>query len=135
MAESLFREIEHTADLGIEVEADTAGELFRCAGLALFSLMVSPEGVNACEEREETVQADGVAVGALVRLRPGERVALDGKVVRGQSALDQAPITGESVPVDKAEGDALYAGSINQSGELEYTVTAPASDSTSSPQA
>nr|WP_244222621.1 heavy metal translocating P-type ATPase [Cupriavidus lacunae] len=78
----------------------------------------------------ETVPAAGVAVGTLVRLRPGERVALDGKVVRGQSALDQAPITGESVPVDKAEGDALYAGSINQSGELEYTVTAPASDST-----
>ncbi|MFJ4290750.1 heavy metal translocating P-type ATPase [Cupriavidus sp. NPDC089707] len=78
----------------------------------------------------ETVSAAGVAVGALVRLRPGERVALDGKVVRGQSALDQAPITGESVPVDKAEGDPLFAGSINQSGELEYTVTAPASDST-----
>ncbi len=78
----------------------------------------------------DTVPAAGVAVGELVRLRPGERVALDGKVVRGQSALDQAPITGESVPVDKAEGDALFAGSINQSGELEYTVTAPASDST-----
>ncbi len=78
----------------------------------------------------DSVPAAGVAVGALVRLRPGERVALDGKVVRGQSALDQAPITGESVPVDKAEGDVLFAGSINQSGELEYTVTAPASDST-----
>ncbi|MBF6987945.1 heavy metal translocating P-type ATPase [Cupriavidus sp. IK-TO18] len=78
----------------------------------------------------EAVSAASVAVGALVRLRPGERVALDGKVVRGQSALDQAPITGESVPVDKAEGDPLFAGSINQSGELEYTVTAPAGDST-----
>ncbi|MEM5427811.1 heavy metal translocating P-type ATPase [Cupriavidus oxalaticus] len=78
----------------------------------------------------EAVSAASVAVGALVRLRPGERVALDGTVVRGQSALDQAPITGESVPVDKAEGDPLFAGSINQSGELEYTVTAPAGDST-----
>ncbi|MBP0618946.1 heavy metal translocating P-type ATPase [Cupriavidus sp. LEh25] len=78
----------------------------------------------------EAVSAASVAVGALVRLRPGERVALDGMVVRGQSALDQAPITGESAPVDKAEGDPLFAGSINQSGELEYTVTAPASDST-----
>lgn len=74
--------------------------------------------------------AAGVAVGALVRLRPGERVALDGRVVRGQSALDQAPITGESVPVDKVVGDALFAGSINQSGEIEYEVTAPANDST-----
>jgi Cd2+/Zn2+-exporting ATPase len=76
------------------------------------------------------VPAAGVAVGALVRLRPGERVALDGRVVRGQSALDQAPITGESVPVDKVAGDALFAGSINQSGEIEYEVTAPANDST-----
>lgn len=76
------------------------------------------------------VAAAGVAVGALVRLRPGERVALDGKVVRGQSALDQAPITGESVPVEKSAGDPLFAGSINQSGELEYEVTAPADDST-----
>ncbi|MBI3301809.1 MAG: archease [Deltaproteobacteria bacterium] len=59
MTEPLFREIEHTADLGIEVEADTPGELFRRAGLALFSLMVSLEGVEAREEREETVQAEG----------------------------------------------------------------------------
>ncbi|MFC4481619.1 MULTISPECIES: heavy metal translocating P-type ATPase [Cupriavidus] len=76
------------------------------------------------------VTARDVPVGAVVRLRPGERVAIDGRVLRGQSALDQAPITGESVPVDKTVGDPLYAGSINQSGELEYTVTAPASDST-----
>ncbi|WP_454766359.1 heavy metal translocating P-type ATPase [Cupriavidus campinensis] len=78
----------------------------------------------------QAVAARAVAMGAVVRLRPGERVALDGRVLRGRSALDQAPITGESVPVDKAEGDPLYAGSINQSGELEYAVTAPASDST-----
>jgi SHS2 domain-containing protein len=58
MAEPLFREIEHTADLGIEVEADTPGELFRCAGLALFSLMVSLEGVKAREVREESVGAE-----------------------------------------------------------------------------
>ncbi len=78
----------------------------------------------------QTVEARAVTVGATVRLRPGERVALDGRVLRGESALDQAPITGESVPVDKAAGDPLYAGSINQSGELEYEVTSPANDST-----
>lgn len=76
------------------------------------------------------VPAGGVSPGAVARLRPGERVALDGRVLRGQSALDQAPITGESVPVDKQAGDLLFAGSINQTGELEYEVTAPASDST-----
>jgi len=59
MAEPLFREIEHTADIGIEVEADTAHELFRRAGLALLSLMVGLEGVESREEREEMVQAEG----------------------------------------------------------------------------
>jgi SHS2 domain-containing protein len=59
MAEPHFREIEHTADLGIEVEAESAAHLFSCAGLALFSLMVRPEGVKAQEVREETVAAEG----------------------------------------------------------------------------
>jgi len=59
MAEPHFREIEHTADLGIEVEADSAADLFSCAGLALFSLMVRSEAVKAREVREETVSAEG----------------------------------------------------------------------------
>jgi SHS2 domain-containing protein len=59
MAEPLFREIEHTADLGIEVESDTPDELFRRAGLALFSLMVNLEKVEPREEREERAQAEG----------------------------------------------------------------------------
>jgi SHS2 domain-containing protein len=58
MAEPHFREIEHTADIGIEVEADSAADLFSCAGLALFSLMVGPEGVKAREAREETISAE-----------------------------------------------------------------------------
>jgi Cd2+/Zn2+-exporting ATPase len=57
-------------------------------------------------------------------------VPLDGRIETGQSALDQSPITGESVPVDKGPGDAVFAGTINQSSELEYTVTAVATDST-----
>jgi SHS2 domain-containing protein len=59
MAEALFREIDHTADIGIEVEAETPSELFRRAGVALFSLMVGLEGVDLCEIREETVEAEG----------------------------------------------------------------------------
>lgn len=74
--------------------------------------------------------AASVAVGAVVRARPGERIALDGTVLSGSSAVDQSPITGESAPVDKAAGDALFAGTINQNGELEYQVNARASDST-----
>jgi SHS2 domain-containing protein len=59
MAESFFQEIEHTADLGIEVEADSPAELFRCAGHALFSLMVNTGNVQMREERRAIVQADG----------------------------------------------------------------------------
>lgn len=78
----------------------------------------------------QELPAASVALGAVVRARPGERIALDGKVLSGSSAVDQSPITGESAPVDKAAGDALYAGTINQNGELEYQVTAQAQDST-----
>ena len=76
------------------------------------------------------VPAKQVAVGATVRLRPGERIALDGVVTQGHSTVNQAPITGESLPVDKAEGDSVFAGTINQTGSFEYRVTAEASHST-----
>ena len=67
---------------------------------------------------------------AVVRIRPGERVPLDGVVTAGESAINQAPVTGESIPVDKAVGDAVFAGTINQTGELEFRVTAAAADTT-----
>ncbi|UVM72837.1 heavy metal translocating P-type ATPase [Pseudomonas alvandae] len=90
-------------------------------------------------EQATVQQADGtwqvedvktIALGARVRLRPGERVGLDGDVVAGRSTIDQAPITGESLPVEKTVGDKVFAGTINQAGELEYTVTAAADQST-----
>src|SRR5690606_34913010 len=65
-----------------------------------------------------------------LRARPGERIAMDGTVLSGRSAVDQAPITGESLPVEKQPGDALFAGSINQSASLEYQASALADDST-----
>jgi Cd2+/Zn2+-exporting ATPase len=74
--------------------------------------------------------AKAVPLGALVRLRPGERIALDGIITSGRSAVNQAPITGESLPVDKAEGDSVFAGTINETGSFEYRVTAEASHST-----
>ncbi len=58
MAAAFFREIEHTADVGIEIEADTPRDLFRCAGVALFSLMVDLDTVLPREERRETVRAE-----------------------------------------------------------------------------
>ncbi|MDO8455379.1 MAG: heavy metal translocating P-type ATPase [Burkholderiaceae bacterium] len=76
------------------------------------------------------VDAKAVAIDARVRIKPGERIALDGRIVSGKSTINQAPITGESLPVDKSEGDAVFAGTINESGSFEYLVTAAASNST-----
>lgn len=71
-----------------------------------------------------------VTVGSRIRIRTGSRVPLDARVESGRAALDQAPITGESLPVDKQTGDTLYAGSIVTDGVVEATVTAVAGDST-----
>ncbi len=90
-------------------------------------------------ERATVLQVDGswtdvdakvVAIAARVRVKPGERIALDGRIVSGKSSINQAPITGESLPVDKTEGDAVFAGTINESGSFEYVVTAAAGNST-----
>jgi Cd2+/Zn2+-exporting ATPase len=76
------------------------------------------------------VPATEIAVGAIARVKPGERVVLDGVVTQGHSSIDQAPVTGESIPADKAPGSPVFAGTINQNGELAFRVTALSSDST-----
>jgi len=76
------------------------------------------------------VPADQVEVGLIVRVRPGERIALDGIVVSGQSGVNQAPITGESIPVEKTVGATLFAGSLNERGVLEFRVTAATGETT-----
>jgi len=81
-----------------------------------------PDGRWAARDAKE------VPIGARVRVRPGERFALDGVVLAGQGAVDQSPVTGESIPVDKGPGDAVFAGTINQSGALEVEVTRAAGD-------
>ncbi|MBU0588336.1 MAG: heavy metal translocating P-type ATPase [Gammaproteobacteria bacterium] len=71
-----------------------------------------------------------VPLDATVRIKPGERVPLDGIVTKGNGAINQAPITGESIPVDKAPGDPVFAATINETGELEIRVTAAAGNTT-----
>ena len=71
-----------------------------------------------------------MTVGTRVVVRPGERLALDGVVTAGASSVDQAPITGESVPVDKLPGDDVFAGTLNGHGALTVRVTRPAAEST-----
>jgi len=90
-------------------------------------------------EKAEVRQPDGswvslpateIPLEAVVRIRPGARLPLDGTVTAGNSAIDQSPVTGESIPVDKTIGDLVFAGTINQSAELEFRVTAAASNTT-----
>ena len=71
-----------------------------------------------------------VPLGAIVQVRPGEKIPLDGEIVKGTSAVNQAPITGESMPVFKQPGDEVYAGTINQEGVLEFRTTRAANDTT-----
>jgi Zn2+/Cd2+-exporting ATPase len=79
---------------------------------------------------ESLVGAGEVAVGETVVVRPGERLALDGEVIEGETTVDESPVTGESTPVEKGPGDAVYSGSLNGSGGVLVRVLREASDST-----
>ncbi|MFC6718557.1 heavy metal translocating P-type ATPase [Natrialbaceae archaeon GCM10025810] len=93
---------------------------------------LSPETATVRREdgSEETVPAETLAVGDVVLVRPGEKIPADGTVLEGESAVDESPITGESVPADKAAGEEVYAGTIAESGYLEVEVEREADDST-----
>ncbi|MEF8906048.1 MAG: cation-translocating P-type ATPase [Haloarculaceae archaeon] len=129
--------------IGYVVEAATLAVLFSIAELleeyamdrardSLRELMeLSPDEATVRREGEEvTVPTDDVSVGEIAVVRPGEKIPLDGRVLKGESAVDESPITGESVPVDKTAGDEVYAGAINEEGYLEVEVTSTAGDST-----
>ncbi len=78
----------------------------------------------------QPVAVASVPIDAAVRVRPGARFALDAVLTAGRTSVNQAPVTGESMPVDKAPGDAVFAGTINLTGTVECRVTAAASQST-----
>ena len=84
------------------------------------------------EGKETEIPIEELRVGDIALVRPGDRIAVDGKITEGKSAVDQSPITGESVPVDKAIGGDVFAGSINGEGALVVEVTKLAKDSTMS---
>jgi Zn2+/Cd2+-exporting ATPase len=95
-------------------------------------LRAAPEHatVRAPDGTWMTVVAADVPLGSRVRVRPGERIALDGEVVAGRSSVDQSAITGESLPVEKTAGDPVFAGTLNASGSFEFRVTAEAGNTT-----
>ena len=78
----------------------------------------------------ETVEAASLTIGDIILVRPGDRVPADGLILSGESAIDEAPVTGESTPRPKAEGDSVFAGTINSDGTLRVRVTASAEDNT-----
>lgn len=129
--------------VGLPFEAATLAVLFSIAELlerfsmdrarhSLRELMdLAPDVATVRRDGAEfVVPANAVTPGETVLVRPGERIPLDGIVRKGRSAVDESPITGESIPVDKAPGDEVYAGSITAEGYLEYEATSTASEST-----
>ncbi|OGF55591.1 MAG: cadmium-translocating P-type ATPase [Candidatus Fraserbacteria bacterium RBG_16_55_9] len=80
--------------------------------------------------RELMLPVEQIEIGEITMLKPGERMALDGVVVSGSSSVNQAPVTGESVPIEKKPGDSVFAGTINQEGYLEIKVEKRAKDTT-----
>ena len=114
------------------------GELFQDYAVgksrqSIAALMdIRPDTANLEGENGEIEEVDpeDVPVGAVIVVKPGERVPLDGEVLEGTSALDTAALTGESVPRDVAPGDAVISGCVNQSGVLRVRVTKPCEEST-----
>ena len=82
------------------------------------------------EGRTKEVPAEQLAVGAVILVRPGDRISADGTIIEGESAIDEAPVTGESTPVRKEVGDTVFAGTVNGDAALRIRVTAAASDNT-----
>ncbi len=99
---------------------------------AIHSLMsISPPSATVIRHgKETTVPVEEIEIGETLVIRPGERIALDAEVLAGHSTVDEAPITGESIPALKRKGDRVYAGSFNQRGALELRVLKRANDST-----
>ncbi|MCR0984094.1 heavy metal translocating P-type ATPase [Roseomonas populi] len=126
-----------TSEAAVVVFLFTIGELLENvaagrarAGIEALGALVPRTALRIEDGTAREVPAASLKVGDLVLIRPGDRVSADGEVAEGESEVDESPVTGESVPVPKAEGAPVFAGSINASGALQVRVTKPASDNT-----
>jgi Zn2+/Cd2+-exporting ATPase len=113
-----------------ELLEDVTLERTRRSIQALMAMAPETAQVRATGGAERTMPVEQVPVGSTVIVRPGDRIPLDGVVSLGESSVDQAPITGESVPVDRLPGDTVYAGTINGAGYLEVRTTKPFAENT-----
>ncbi len=115
--------------LSLAIESWSIGRA-RHAIEALLDLAPSSVTIKKENGQEETIAAAEVPVGSRFIVNAGDKIALDGEVIRGTGSVNQAPITGESIPVTKQQGDPVFAGSINGEGTLEIKATKAASDTT-----
>jgi Cd2+/Zn2+-exporting ATPase len=104
-------------------------ERARMAVRALMDLTPAEALVRAADG-ERKVPVDQVPIGSVIVIKPGEKLPLDGEVVAGTSVVNQAPVTGESLPVEKSAGDEVFAGTINGRGALDVLVTRLRRDTT-----
>ncbi|MDR0550153.1 MAG: cation-translocating P-type ATPase [Deltaproteobacteria bacterium] len=113
-----------------EALEDRSLQKARAAIASLLGLAPDVATVKSPDGQWRVIRAQEAPVGTMIQIRPGEKLPLDGRVVSGYTAINQAPVTGESAPVDKGPGDQVYAGTINGSGSIEYVTTAAFKDST-----
>ncbi|MDF2501894.1 MAG: heavy metal translocating P-type ATPase [Anaerosporomusa subterranea] len=92
--------------------------------------LAPPEALVRRDDQEHRLPVEEIIIGDIIIVKPGERIAMDGVIKEGMSAVNQATITGESIPVEKTVGDTVYAGTVNEHGALEIEVTKIAADST-----
>lgn len=96
-----------------------------------FLMDLSPQEATVRRNKTEIrLPTAEIVPGDILLVRPGERIAMDGEVLLGSSGVDQSPVTGESIPVEKNKGDKVYAGTVNGRGYLEVVVTRAAQDNT-----
>ncbi|MDN3563551.1 heavy metal translocating P-type ATPase [Paeniroseomonas aquatica] len=126
-----------TSEAAVVVFLFTIGELLENvaagrarAGIEALGSLVPRTALLVENGTAREVPAAQLKIGDFVLVRPGDRVSADGVVAEGESEIDESPVTGESVPVAKSEGDPVFAGSVNASGALQVRVSKPASDNT-----
>jgi Cd2+/Zn2+-exporting ATPase len=110
---------ERLEDIGIENSKSALDELVSKAPKTAF---VKSENAN--------VAIDKIAVGTIIQVKPGEMIPLDGKIISGETTVDEAAITGEPIPKDKHKGDNLFAGTLNKNGFIEIETTKLSVDTT-----
>lgn len=105
--------------------------MYQAQGSLKELLELSPQVATVLRDKKETtVNVENIKVGETVVVRPGEKISMDGIVLEGTSSVNEAPVTGESLPVDKTPGDEVFAGTFNEGGYLEIKVTKKAEENT-----